>query len=176
MPVKSSPRRFELGPKPRADLLVARGQLGRRGDAADVHVGARLVGGRHAIDGAGHFAVDQDDALVAGAHLGPVLLHHEGLAEHGLEQLDQRVEVGVAGADAEHGGAAVAVERLQDDVLVLGAEGLHVARGCRVTSVGGIRSRKSSTNTFSGALRTCAGSLTTRVLGWMRSSRCVVVM
>ena len=56
-----------------------------------------------------------------------------------------------------------------------------VSFGCdshslRVTSVGGIRSGKSSTKIFSGALRTCAGSLTTSVFGWMRSSRCVVVM
>ena len=40
------------------------------------------------------------------------------------EQLDQRVEVGVAFRDAEHGGAAIAVERLHHDVLVLVAEGL----------------------------------------------------
>ena len=46
----------------------------------------------------------------------------------------------------------------------------------RVTSVGGMRSRKSSTNTFSGELRTEAGSLTTSVFGWMRSNRWVVVM
>src|SRR5665811_1679734 len=45
----------------------------------------------------------------------------------------------------------------------------------RVTKVGGIRSGNSVTIIFSGALRTCAGSLTTSVLGWMRSSRWVVV-
>ena len=41
-------------------------------------------------------------------------------------------------------------------------------------SVGGIRSGNSVTKTFSGALRTWAGSLTTSVFGWMRSSMCVV--
>ena len=97
MPVNSSPRRFSSGPS-RAQISRSRGgQLGRRRRAADVQVGARLVGCRHAVDGARHLAVDEDDALVAVAHLGPVLLHHERLAEHGLEQLDQRVEVGVAG-------------------------------------------------------------------------------
>ncbi len=40
----------------------------------------------------------------------------------------------------------------------------------RVISVGGIRSGNSMTKIFSGALRTCAGSLTTSVLGWTRSS------
>ena len=34
----------------------------------------------------------------------------------------------------------------------------------------------SSTHTFSGALRTLAGSLTTSVSLWIRSSRCVAVM
>ncbi len=96
-----------------------------------MHVGARLVGGRHAIDGAGHLAVDQDDALVAFLHLGAELLHHEGLAEDELEHLDQRVEVGVVLADAEDGRAAVAVERLDDDVLVLGAEALRILDAAR---------------------------------------------
>ena len=43
-------------------------------------------------------------------------------------------------------------------------------------SVGGIRSGKWVTNSFSGALRTCSGSLTTRVSGCTCSSRCVAVM
>src|SRR4026207_2109158 len=38
----------------------------------------------------------------------------------------------------------------------------------RVTRVGGIRSRKSSTKIFSGELRTLAGSLTTSVSGMVR--------
>src|SRR5262245_15671969 len=103
---------FELWAKPFADFEIARRQFGRRGDPADVHVGARFVRGRNTIDGARHLAVDEDDALVAGAHLGPILLYHEGFAEHGLEQLHQRIEVGVTLADAEHGGTAVAVQRL----------------------------------------------------------------
>ena len=46
----------------------------------------------------------------------------------------------------------------------------------RVISVAGIRSGNSVTKIFSGALRTSAGSLTTSVRGWTRSSMCVVVM
>ena len=51
-----------------------------------------------------------------------------------------------------------------------------MASRSRVISVGGIRSGNSVTKIFSGALRTCAGSLTTSVSGWMRSSICVEVM
>ena len=36
-----------------------------------------------------------------------------------------------SGLDAKHAGAAVAVERLQDDVAVLGAESLHVFERAR---------------------------------------------
>ncbi|MNL87111.1 hypothetical protein D3C87_2161120 [compost metagenome] len=46
----------------------------------------------------------------------------------------------------------------------------------RVISVGGIRSANSVTKIFSGELRTQAGSLTTSVFGWMRSSRWVEVI
>ncbi len=118
MPTKISPRCLQLRPEPGTDLLVPLGQLGRLRRTADMHVGARLALRRHAIDGTRHLAVDQDDALVAAPHLGPVLLHHERLAKHRLEQLDQRIEVGITRLDAEHRRAAVAVERLDDDVLV----------------------------------------------------------
>ncbi|MGC0321872.1 hypothetical protein ABIG06_002501 [Bradyrhizobium sp. USDA 326] len=46
----------------------------------------------------------------------------------------------------------------------------------REISVGGISCGKFITNSFSGALRTEAGSLTTSVFGWMRSRKCVEVM
>ncbi len=42
--------------------------------------------------------------------------------------------------------------------------------------VGGMKRAKSSTQIFSGALRTDAGSLTTKVSPWMRSSKWVAVM
>jgi hypothetical protein len=46
----------------------------------------------------------------------------------------------------------------------------------RVISVGGVSFGNSVTNSFSGAFLTWTGSLTTSVLGWMRSSRWVVVI
>jgi len=46
----------------------------------------------------------------------------------------------------------------------------------RVTSVGGMKCRKSSTNTFSGAFLTLTGLFTTRVSRSIRSSRWVAVM
>ena len=73
-------------------------------------------------------AVDQDDALVALAHGRHVALHHDRLAEGQPQQLDQRVEIGIAGLDAEDRRAAIAVKRLHHDVLVLVAEGADLLR------------------------------------------------
>ena len=50
------------------------------GAAADMHVGARLAIGRNAVDGADRLAVDQDDALVALAHVRQILLDDERFA------------------------------------------------------------------------------------------------
>ena len=131
MPVKIRPRFLSSGPS-RAQISSSRAvssvALGR---ATDVQVGAGFALRRHAVDGTGHFAIDKDDALVAVADLGPVLLHHEGLAEHGLEEFDEGAKVGVVRLDAENAGAAVAVERLQNDVTVLGAESMDVFEGAR---------------------------------------------
>ena len=88
-----------------------------------MHVGARLAIRRHAVDDAGRLAVDQDDALVALAHLRQVALDDERLAEGAFEHFEQRDQVLVAAGDAEDAGAAIAVERLDDDVAVLLAEG-----------------------------------------------------
>ena len=99
------------------------------GAAADVHVGARFAFRGDAVEAGHRLAVDEDDALVALAHLGQVTLDHERLAEALLEQLDQRREVVVALLDEEHAGAAIAVERLDDDVAVLLAEGVDQRRG-----------------------------------------------
>ena len=63
-----------------------------------------------------------------------------------------------------------------DAPAVLGWRAERVGERSRVMSVGGIRSANSVTRIFSGALRTEAGSLTTRVSGWTRSRMCVVVM
>src|SRR5882672_4114361 len=112
-----------------ADLAVALAELGLHRFAADMHVGARLAFGRHAIDDADRLAVDQDDALVALAHLGKIALGDQRLAAALREHLEQRGEILVVGPDAEHARAAIAEQRLQDDVLVLGAE---IAQGAWV--------------------------------------------
>ena len=88
-----------------------------------MEVGARLAGGGDAIDGADRLAVDQHDALVALAHRRKIALHHDRLAVELGEHLEQGVEVLVLWRQAEHARAAIAEERLQDDVAVLGAEG-----------------------------------------------------
>ena len=115
----------------RADLALARRQLGVLRRAAAHHVGAKVVGGRHAVHRAGVFAVDQDDALVAVAHLGKEFLDHPGLAKGRGEHVVERAEVEVVPGQAEHRAAAVAVERLHHDVAVLGAERLDLGEVAR---------------------------------------------
>ena len=110
------PRSLQRRPDAGADLALALGQLGLLGAAADMHVGARIVLGRHAVDGADRLAVDQDDALVALAHVLQIALDDEGLAEHLAEHFEQRGEVAVGLVQMEDAGAAIAVERLDDDV------------------------------------------------------------
>ena len=80
MPTNSSPRSRRCGPSRATDLAFARRQFGGAGGAAAHHVGAQIVGGGHAVDGAGEFAVDQDDALVAALDLGQEALDHPWLA------------------------------------------------------------------------------------------------
>ena len=85
----------------------------------------------HPVDGARRLAIDEDDALVALAHLGKIALGDEGLAEGLGEEFEQSGEILVALAQPEHAGAAIAVERLQDDVAMGAAEGgdLHRIAG-----------------------------------------------
>ena len=82
-----------------------------------MEVGARLALCRDAGDGAGRLAVDQDDALVALAHFRDVALDHHRLAVKLFEHLQERVQVLVLRRDVEDADAAVAVKRLDDDVL-----------------------------------------------------------
>ena len=126
MPTNSRPRSRSAGPMVCADFALARRQLGFLRRAAAHHVGAQIVGRRHAVDRAGEFAVDQDDALVAVAHRGQEFLDHPGLAEGRGEHVVERAEVEVVLGQAEHRAAAVAVERLHHDVAVLGAERLDL--------------------------------------------------
>ncbi len=84
--------------------------------------------GRNAVDGADRLAVDEQDALVALAHRRQIFLGDEGLAEHLAEHFEQRREVAVVARGMEHTGAAIAVERLQDDVAHLLAEAGDLGR------------------------------------------------
>ena len=93
MPTNNSPRSRSGCGQPRADFALARGQVGRLGYAAAHHVGAQIVRRRHAIDGAGKLAVDQDDALVALFHRRQKFLHHPLLAEGRGEQIVERTEI-----------------------------------------------------------------------------------
>ena len=131
MPTKISPRSFSAGPMAAQMSLLAGRQLGRLGLAAGMHVGARLARRRHAVDRAHRLAIDQDDALVALAHLRQIALDDHRLAVELGEHLDQRVQVLVARRDVEHAGPAIAEQGLDDDVLVLVAEGADLAAGPR---------------------------------------------
>ncbi len=124
MPTNSRPRSRSRRSERGADFALAIRQLGRLGRAAAHHVGAQIVRRRHAVDGAGEFAVDQDDALVAMLHLGKEALDHPGLLEGDREHVEQRAEIHVLRHHAEHRGAAMAVQRLHDDGAVL-SRGTH---------------------------------------------------
>ncbi len=81
MPTKISPRSRSAGPSV-WQISRSRGcQVGFPGRAAPHHIGAQVVGRRHAVDGAGKLAVDQNDALVAVLHRRQEALHHPLLAE-----------------------------------------------------------------------------------------------
>ena len=62
---------------------------------------------------------------------GQIALHDDRLAIELGEHLQQRVQILVAGCDVEDAGPAIAEQRLDDDVLVLVAEGADLLRGPR---------------------------------------------
>ena len=93
---------------------------------------------------------------------GTVALHHHGVGAALVQRLDDRAEVQAVGADAEDARAAHAVERLQDDVAVLGVEALAAPSASRVTSVGAMNCGNSRIASFSGWSRSAAGRLKTR--------------
>ena len=122
MPTNSSPRALSSGPSAAQISSSRGGELGLRRLAADREVGADLAFARDAVDRAGDLAVDEDDALVALGDAGEEGLDHVRLAIGGVEDLDQRGEVGAVAADLEHRLAAIAVQRLDDDLPMLGEE------------------------------------------------------
>src|SRR6266540_1467040 len=87
------------GSKRRADLALTRRKFSRLRGAAAHHIGAQVVGRRHAVDRARELAVDQDDALVTLLYGRQELLHHPGLAESRGEHVVKRAEVQVVAGD-----------------------------------------------------------------------------
>src|SRR5690606_5361532 len=102
-----------------ADFQFTRGQRAQLRTAADMHVGPRLAIGRNAVETGNRLAIDDDDPLVALAHVGQVFLDHEGFAIILLEQFQEADQIVVALLDEEYPGPAIAVERLDDDVAML---------------------------------------------------------
>ena len=80
---------FQFGTDGGADIALAFCQIGLFRLAAHMHVGARLALSRNPVDGTGEFAIHQDDALVALAHLRQVTLHDHRLAVESGEHLQQ---------------------------------------------------------------------------------------
>src|SRR5690606_9471802 len=106
-----------------ADFPLALRQFRFFRATSDMHIGARFRLGRYAVDGANRLSVDQYDALVALAHVLQVALHDERLAKELREHFKQRTEIAIRFGEMEDTGAAIAVERLHDDVAVLAAKG-----------------------------------------------------
>ena len=107
------------------DLAVARRQRLRDALAADGEVAADLAALRDARQRMRHrHAVDDEDPLVAGGDLGEVALRHHRRRAVAVERLGDAAEVEAVGADAKDAHASHAVERLEDDVAVLGMEAL----------------------------------------------------
>ncbi len=93
-----------------------------------MHVAARLArAAGDAVDGAHRLAVDEDDALITLAHFGLVALDLDRLAVELREHFEERGEVLVIRLHVKHTGAAITEQGLEDDVLVLGAEGQNLA-------------------------------------------------
>src|SRR3546814_2600481 len=85
-------------------------------------------------------AVDEQDPLVAVDDLRQVALRHRQVAAAVGERLEDDVDVGLAGADAEDRAPAHAVQRLEHRVAVLADEGLE--RGGIAADHGGGRSEE----------------------------------
>ncbi len=126
-PTSSRPRAASTGPIAARDLEVARGQRLRHALAAGGQVAADFAALRNARQAERHrLAADHQDALVALRDLGQEALDHDGGRAVVVQRLDDGAEVQAIGADPEDAHAAHAVQRLEDDLLVLGVEALHV--------------------------------------------------
>ena len=76
-----------------------------------MHIGPRIAFRRHAIERTDRFALDQNDPLVAAAHIFQI-----GLRDNRLsclhEHINQRAEIFIIGAHTKHTGPAIAENRL----------------------------------------------------------------
>ncbi|PAV69544.1 hypothetical protein WR25_06090 [Diploscapter pachys] len=133
---EQQPAALQFRPEHGADLALALRQFGLHRRAADREVRSDFAFAGQAVDRAGDLAVDQDDALVALRHRGQERLDHMRFAPGLVEHLDQRGEVRAVAADAEDRLAAVAMQRLDDDLAMLREEG-----ACFVEAAGDERRR-----------------------------------
>jgi hypothetical protein len=136
-PTSSRPRAASTGPSAR-DLAVARRDSGC---ATPLPPAARLprisppCGMRARQKGTGSPPMTRmrlSPSLIAGR----ILLHHERACAAAVQRLDDHIAQVRPSADAEDAHAAHAVERLEDDVAVLGVESAHSLEASRVTRVG----------------------------------------
>ncbi len=109
------------------DGPVGLAQGARLATAAGRQVATGLPLGRNAGQAVGHrLTVHHQHPLVAILDGGQIGLRHAELAAVLGEGFDDDADVGVIFLHAEDGGAAHAVQRLEDDVLVLGVEGTQL--------------------------------------------------
>jgi uncharacterized iron-regulated membrane protein len=124
---QQQPARSQRRAQRLCDFQVACRQRLRHALAAGGQVAAHLAALRDARQAVGHrLAADDQHALVALGDLGHEALHHQRGGAHAVQGLGDGAEVQAVGLDAEDAGAAHAVERLQDDVVVLGVEAAHL--------------------------------------------------
>ena len=157
------------------DLEVARRERLRHALAAGGQVAADFAALRNARQAERHrLAADHQHALVALRDLRHEALHHDGGRAVVVERLDDGAQVQPVGPDAEDAHAAHAVQRLEDDLLVLGVEARDTSSASRVTSVGLANCANSMIASFSGWSRSEPGLLNTRAPSRSAcSSRCV---
>src|SRR3954453_9584430 len=84
---EQQPATLQFGSETGADFLLACGQLGLCGRAADCEIGADFSFAGHAIDGAGNLTIDEHDTLIALGYLWQELLDDMLLAIGPVEQL-----------------------------------------------------------------------------------------
>ena len=112
-------------------------------------------------------SVDQIDRLIALFTAGMNFWYTQGSRTSSKTGRTERSKVEVLRRDLEHCFAPFPVERLHDHVALVSARKASISGGSRVISVvgGDHNPGNSVTEYFPGALRTCAGSLTTSVRG-----------